>query len=325
MQLRNGKKLGWAEVYLNLKTVPFWAVHIAAIVGIIQLGFSWSGVALAALLYVPRMFFVTAGYHRYFSHRSYRTSRVFQFLLAFGAVATAQKGVMWWASHHRKHHRFSDEPQDLHSPRDGFWWSHMGWILSYENEGTDLSGVPDLVKYPELRLLERFWLAPPILVAVATYALGGYFALVWGFFVAQVVLWHGTFTINSLSHVIGWRRFETTDDSRNHLGLALLTLGEGWHNNHHHRPGVARQGIGAREIDISYAILRVLAVFGVVWDLREKPVTKKVRVGTAVETNPAGEMALAQASHPAAEVTPTPMPTAVEVATSPVRAPSAAV
>ncbi|HEY0714467.1 MAG TPA: acyl-CoA desaturase [Polyangia bacterium] len=306
MQLRNGRTLSWAEVYLNAKTIPFWAVHAAAIVGVAYLGFSWSGLALAALLYIPRMFFVTAGYHRYFSHRSYRTSRWFQFVLAFGAVATAQKGVIWWASHHRKHHRFSDEPQDLHSPRDGFWWSHMGWILSYENEGTDLSGVPDLLKYPELRLLERFWMVPPVLVAVATYAIGGSFALVWGFFVAQVALWHGTFTINSLSHVIGWRRFETTDDSRNHWALALLTLGEGWHNNHHHRPGVARQGIGAREIDISYAILRGLSAVGLVWDLREKPVSKKVRVGAAVDA-----AALAR-SEAAPEVTPTPMPTAVD-------------
>jgi stearoyl-CoA desaturase (delta-9 desaturase) len=134
--------------------------------------------------------------------------------------------------------------------------------------------VSDLVKFPELRWLGRYWLVPPVIVAIVTYALGGYFGLVWGFFVSQAALWHGTFTINSLSHVIGWRRFDTTDDSRNHWALALLTLGEGWHNNHHHRPGVARQGIGAKEIDISFAILRVLAAVGLVWDLRDKPVTK---------------------------------------------------
>jgi stearoyl-CoA desaturase (delta-9 desaturase) len=321
MQLRNGRTLGFADVYLNAKTIPYWAVHVMAIFGIIHLGLSWSGVALAVLLYIPRMFFVTAGYHRYFSHRTYRTSRWFQFLLAFGAVATCQKGVMWWASHHRKHHRFSDEPSDLHSPRDGFWWSHHGWILSYENEATDFSGVPDLVKYPELRVLERFWLVPPILVAVLTYAIGGYFALIWGFFVCQVALWHGTFTINSLSHVIGWRRFETTDDSRNHLGLALLTLGEGWHNNHHHRPGVARQGIGFREIDISYAILRVLAAVGLVWDLRDKPVVKKVRVGDAVEIEPRASQATVAASD---DVTPTPLPATVDPIPTPANAPSVA-
>ena len=277
MQLRDGRSFRFSEVYLNAKTLPFWGVHIAAIVGVVQLGFSWAGVALAVALYVPRMFFVTAGYHRYFSHRSYRTSRVFQFLLAFGAVATSQKGVLWWAAHHRKHHRLSDEPGDVHSPRDGFWWSHIGWILSHENNETDLAAVPDLVKFPELRLLERFWMVPPIAVAVLTFAIGGYFALVWGYFVAQVALWHGTFTINSLSHVIGTRRFETTDDSRNHWALALITLGEGWHNNHHHRPGVARQGLSKWEIDISHGILRVLAAVGLVWDLRAQPAAKAAK------------------------------------------------
>jgi stearoyl-CoA desaturase (delta-9 desaturase) len=318
MQLRNGRSLGFAEVYLNAKTVPFWGVHIAALVGLFQLGFSWRGLALAVVLYIPRMFFVTAGYHRYFAHRSYRTSRVFQFLMAFGAVATAQKGVMWWASHHRRHHRFSDEPGDLHSPRDGFWWSHMGWILSYENENTELSEVKDLLKFPELRWLERFWMVPPIAVAVLTFALGGYFALVWGFFVAQVALWHGTFTINSLSHVIGWRRFETTDDSRNHFGLALLTLGEGWHNNHHHRPGVARQGMGAREIDISFSILRVFAALGLVWDLRDKPVTKARGSKPASGSTPTPEVT---ARVSALEVTPAPLPADVAV---PSPAPTAA-
>jgi stearoyl-CoA desaturase (delta-9 desaturase) len=258
----------WRSTYFNAKTTVFWGVHLAAIAGVIALGWSWSGLALALALYAPRMFFITAGNHRYFSHRSYRTSRVFQFLMALGGVATGQKGVLWWASHHRKHHRLSDRPGDVHSPREGFWWSHMGWMLSYEHEGTDLNSVKDLARFPELRLLERFWAVPPVLVGVLTWWLGGAFGLVWGYLVAQVLFWHGTFTINSLSHVFGSRRFDTRDDSRNNWFLALLTFGEGWHNNHHHRPGSARQGMRWWEIDVSYYILRGFAALGLVWDLR---------------------------------------------------------
>jgi stearoyl-CoA desaturase (Delta-9 desaturase) len=258
----------WRRTYFNPRTVAFWGVHLGAIIGVAILGWSWTGVLLALALYAPRMFFVTAGNHRYFSHRSYRTSRVFQFLLALGGVATGQKGVLWWAAHHRRHHRFSDRPGDAHSPRDGFWWSHMGWILSRELEDVDLAGVKDLTRYPELRLLEKFWIVPPVLVGVATWALGGTFGLVWGYFVCQTIFWHGTFTINSLSHVFGSRRFVTRDDSRNNWLLALITFGEGWHNNHHHRPGSVRQGLRWWEIDLSYYILRALAALGLVWDLR---------------------------------------------------------
>jgi stearoyl-CoA desaturase (delta-9 desaturase) len=258
----------WRNVYFNRSTIPFWSVHLAAIAGIAALGWSWRGVALAAALYAPRMFFATAGYHRYFSHRSYRTSRLFQFLLAFGAVASGERGVLWWASTHRRHHRLSDRPGDAHSPREGFWWSHMGWMLSRENESTDLGAVKDLARFPELRFLERIWIVPPVLVGLLTWALGGTFGLVWGFFVAQVVYWHGTFTVNSLAHVFGTRRYATRDDSRNTWWLALPTFGEGWHNNHHHRPGVVRQGVRWWEVDLSYYVLRGLAALGLVWDLR---------------------------------------------------------
>jgi stearoyl-CoA desaturase (delta-9 desaturase) len=258
----------WRRTYFHPRTALFWGFHAAAIAGVIMLGWSWTGLGLALLLYAPRMFFVTAGYHRYFSHRSYRTSRAFQFVLALGSVATGQKGVLWWAARHRHHHRHSDRPNDLHTPRAGFWWSHIGWILSPESAATDLPAVKDLARYPELRWLERLWLLPPLAVALATYALGGTFALVWGFFVAQVLFSHAAFTINSLAHLIGTRRFATTDDSRNNLVLALLTFGEGWHNNHHHRPGVARQGLRWWELDVTYYVLRALAALGVVWDLR---------------------------------------------------------
>jgi stearoyl-CoA desaturase (delta-9 desaturase) len=281
--LRNGRSLSFAEIYLNVKTIPFWLIHLAAIVGVAVIGPSWAGVGLALAIYVPGMFFVTGAYHRYFSHRTYRTSRVFQFLLAWGAQSTAQKGVLWWATHHRKHHKNSDSPADVHSPRDGFWWSHMGWILSFEQEHADPNAVKDLSKYPELRFLNRFYLLPAIVLQVGLYLAAGWFGLVWGM-VAQVLLWHGTFTINSLSHVIGTRRFQTTDDSRNHWALALITLGEGWHNNHHHRPGVTRQGLMWWEIDITYYILRGLAALGLIWDLHAPPKDKEKAAAPAEET-----------------------------------------
>jgi stearoyl-CoA desaturase (delta-9 desaturase) len=263
---------GWRHVYFNLLTIPFWGVHVLALVGLATLGFSWLGALLCLALYLPRMFFVTAAYHRYFSHRSYKTSRWFQFLLAVGATTTAQKGVLWWAAHHRVHHKLSDERGDPHSVRQsGFWWAHMGWILARDLEGTDRTRIKDFAGFPELRWLERWWMLPPLAAAGLMFALGGWFALVWGFAVCQVLCWHGTFTINSLSHLWGKRRYATSDDSRNNPVLALITLGEGWHNNHHHYQVAARQGFHWWEIDVTYYVLRVLAGVGLVWDLHGVP------------------------------------------------------
>ncbi len=263
---------GWRRVYFNAGSLPFWGVHLLAIVGIAITGFSWAGLLWCAALYWPRMFFVTGAYHRYFSHRSYKTSRWFQFLLALGASSTGQKGVLWWAAHHRIHHKLSDMPGDLHSVKQsGFWWSHMGWILSNDLEGTDLSRIKDFSKYPELRWLNRYWMLPPVAMGVIAFLLGGFFGLVWAFAVPQVLCWHGTFTINSLSHLWGGRRYTTEDDSRNNFVLALITMGEGWHNNHHHYQVSVRQGFRWWEIDCTYYVLRTLAAVGLVWDLHGVP------------------------------------------------------
>ncbi|HEY5948801.1 MAG TPA: acyl-CoA desaturase [Kofleriaceae bacterium] len=263
---------GWRHVYLNALTLPFWGVHILAIVGIAITGLSWLGVAWCAAMYMPRLFFVTGAYHRYFSHRSYKTSRWFQFLLALGATFTAQKGVLWWAAHHRVHHKLSDLPGDLHSVKQsGFWWSHMGWILARDLEGTDLSRIKDFSKYPELRWLDRYWMLPPVAAGVLAFLLGGFWGLVWAFAVPQVLCWHGTFTINSLSHLWGGRRYATDDDSRNNFVLAVLTMGEGWHNNQHHYQVAARQGFFWWEIDCTYYVLRALSAVGLIWDLHGVP------------------------------------------------------
>jgi len=254
------------------KSIPFFAVHVAAVAGVIWLGWSWWGLLLAVGLYYLRMFGVTAGYHRYFSHRTFKTSRVMQFFFAVLAMSSSQKGVLWWASHHRHHHKYSDEPEDVHSVlQDGFWWSHVGWILSPKWEDTDLSKVKDLAKYPELRWLERWFLVPPIALGVVLFLIGGWWAVVWGMLVSTTLLWHGTFTINSLTHVYGNRRYATTDNSKNSFILAIVTMGEGWHNNHHYYQRSTAQGFFWWEIDLSYYILRAMAAVGLVWDLHKVP------------------------------------------------------
>lgn len=253
-------------------SLPFVLVHLACLL-VFFVETTWSAIAVCLGLFWLRMFATTAGYHRYFSHRSYRTGRVFQFILALLGTLAVQKGVLWWASNHRRHHKYSDLEGDVHSPTlRGFWWSHVGWILSSDHEETDYKRIPDLVKYPELVWLNEHYLVPVVALAAGLFLAGGMSWLIWGFFVSTTLLWHATFTINSLSHVYGTRRYETTDTSRNNVWLALLTMGEGWHNNHHHYMNSVRQGFFWWEIDISYYILRALSWVGITWDLIEPPV-----------------------------------------------------
>jgi stearoyl-CoA desaturase (delta-9 desaturase) len=260
--------------YVRTTTVLFWAVHLAALAGVVYCGLSWRGVALAVGSYYVRMFVVTAAYHRYFSHRAFKTSRVFQFILAVGAQSAAQNGVVWWAGHHRWHHKHSDKPLDVHSAKlRGFWYAHLGWIMRSDWNDTDERLVADLARFPELRLLNRpiVHILPTVALAVAFACLGGVQALVWGYFVSLVLLWHGCFSINSLAHVIGSKRYATDDESRNHWLLALLTTGEGWHNNHHHYQSSANQGFEWWQIDVTYYLLRLMAAVGLIWDLRRPP------------------------------------------------------
>jgi stearoyl-CoA desaturase (delta-9 desaturase) len=263
----------WAT-YLPLTSLPFWGFHLVALASVIYVGWSWTGAALAIGVYFARMVIVTAAYHRYFSHRSFKTSRAFQFILALAAQSSAQKGVIWWAAHHRWHHKHSDTPDDPHSVRHkGFWYSHLGWILGSQWEETNESMVTDLTKYPELRALNHpaLNMLPAVALAVAFLAVGGLHGLVWGYFVSTVLLWHGSFSINSLSHLFGKRPYATADDSRNNWALALITTGEGWHNNHHHYQSSANQGFRWWQIDVTFYVLRMLAAVGLVWDLRRPP------------------------------------------------------
>ena len=254
-------------------TVPFWLVHVLPFLAFFT-GVPWYDWVVMGALFFARMFFITAGYHRYFAHRAFKTSRPFQLLLALGAQSAAQKGVLWWASHHRWHHRYADTARDVHSPRRrGFWYAHLGWIMSDTWIETKTALVSDLARYPELRFLNRrgVQIAPAVALALAFLFIGGVHALVWGFFVSTVLLWHGSFTINSLAHLFGNRRYDTPDDSRNNWALAILTSGEGWHNNHHRYQSSANQGFRWWEIDVTYYVLRLLALLGLIWDLRRPP------------------------------------------------------
>jgi stearoyl-CoA desaturase (delta-9 desaturase) len=253
------------------KSLPFLLLHVS-VIAVFWIPFQWKFVAICVASYYLRMFAITAGYHRYFSHRSYKTNRVAQFLLACLGSTAIQKGVLWWAANHRLHHRHSDQPKDIHSPAlQGFWWSHVGWILSDAHAETHWDQIRDLAQYPELRWINRYHLIPGILYPVALFIWGGWGAFVWGFLVSTVLLWHGTFTINSLSHVHGTVRYSTTDTSKNNFWLALLTLGEGWHNNHHCYMSSANQGFFWWEIDGSFYVLKALSWIGIVSDLRKPP------------------------------------------------------
>jgi stearoyl-CoA desaturase (delta-9 desaturase) len=256
---------------LHPSPLPFVFVHVACLAAI------WTGVtaqalALCAALYVVRMFGVTAGYHRYFSHRSYRTSRVGQFLLAALAQSTWQRGALWWAAKHRHHHKHSDTPDDVHSPRHrGFVYSHLGWIFTAQHDATNYDDVPDLARYPELVWLNRYDKIPGLLLAALAWWIAGWPGLVVGFFWSTVLTYHGTFMINSLAHVHGRQRYVTGDDSRNNWWLAIITLGEGWHNNHHAYMASTRQGFRWWEFDPTYYALRALSWPRLVWDLNEPP------------------------------------------------------
>ncbi len=259
----------WARLG-SLSQLIYWGIHVACL-GALWTGVSGIDLALLAATYLGRMFAITAGYHRYFAHRTYRTSRGFQFLLAWAGASSTQKGPLWWAGLHRRHHRYADGPGDVHSPKSGFWYAHQGWVFDPRWNPTPLSLIRDFQRYPELIWLNRWHFVPVAALAVGCWALGGLSGLVWGFAISTTLLWHSTYCINSLAHLWGTRRYDTPDTSRNNALLALLTLGEGWHNNHHHYMASTRQGFFWWEIDVTYYLLRGLAALGVVWDLREPP------------------------------------------------------
>ncbi|MDR6539973.1 stearoyl-CoA desaturase (delta-9 desaturase) [Acinetobacter bereziniae] len=271
------KKIQWVRI------IPFIILHVACL-GIFYVGVSWFAVTFMLLFYLIRMFSITAFFHRYLSHKTFQTSRIVQFVFVLIGTMSAQRGPLWWAAHHRYHHRFTDTEHDPHSSTYGFWYSHLGWFLNDYNFATRKEVVKDWLKYPELVWLDRFSLIIVLLTAVSIYALGEWLAvvypslatsglqlLVWGFVVSTVLLIHATLCINSLAHLYGSRDFETEDQSRNNLFLSIITLGEGWHNNHHYYAGSARQGFYWWQIDITYYLLKMMSWIGLVWGLKPIP------------------------------------------------------
>jgi stearoyl-CoA desaturase (delta-9 desaturase) len=274
--------------------IPFVIVHLVCIAAI-WTGITWQAVALGVALYWLRIFAIGAGYHRYFSHRAFATSRAFQFVLAVLSQSTAQKSVLWWAAKHRHHHLHSDTEIDVHSPRQtGFLYSHVGWIFARRHAKTDLVKIADFARFPELMWLHRFELAPAIVLAVLCFFIGGWSGLVVGFFWSTVLVYHATFCINSLAHVHGRKRYVTGDDSRNNWFLAIFTMGEGWHNNHHAYQASVRQGFRWWEYDPTFYILKALSWCRVVWDLKSPPeavVRNEQKLGARVIDRAARELA----------------------------------
>jgi len=267
-----------------VRTLPFVILHLGCL-GVFWVGWSWTAFFAAGFFYLARMFSITGFYHRYFSHKTFHTSRFVQFLFALAGAPAIKQKPLWWAYQHRHHHQHSDEKCDVHSPNQrGFWWAHIGWITSARNFPTDYSQVRDLAKYPELVFLNRFDSVVPAVLAVLLFMVGsllhrfapmlevtGGQLLVWGFFISTTILFHATSSINSLAHLLGTRRYETEDNSRNSLILALVTLGEGWHNNHHRYMSSTRQGFYWWEVDISYYLLKMISWTGIIWNLRPVP------------------------------------------------------
>lgn len=262
---KSAEKIDW------LRCLPFVLTHIMCL-GVFWVGISFSAVAVCLLGYALRVFALTGFFHRRFSHRAFNTSRVVQFIFAFIGTAAAQRGPLWWSAHHRYHHKHSDEETDKHSPiTKGFLHSHCLWFLINENFATQKHLIKDFIKYPELVFLNRFDMLPPLIYGLVLYFIGGWQMLIWGYFVSTVLVYHVTFSINSLAHKYGTRAFETKDHSRNNWWLALLTFGEGWHNNHHYYPSSARQGFKKHQVDITFLILSLLERLGLVWDVRLPP------------------------------------------------------
>jgi stearoyl-CoA desaturase (delta-9 desaturase) len=281
--------VGW---YARLRALPFILLHVAALVTPFLVPITWTAAGLCVLFYVVRMFGITGVYHRYFAHRAYKTSRWFQFVLAWLGCSAMQKGPLWWAGHHRHHHKHSDQEDDPHSPIvRTVWWSHVGWVISGRFRKAPEGAMKDFDQYPELRLLDSFFTwVPGLMLAALCYLIDGWSGVVWGFLVSTVLLYHGTFLVNSACHLFGTRRYATDDHSKNCWWAAILTLGEGWHNNHHHYQSCARQGFKWWEIDVSYYVIRLLGFVGLVWDIRE-PTEKALTSKLVGQVEPAAEPA----------------------------------
>jgi stearoyl-CoA desaturase (delta-9 desaturase) len=256
---------------IGLSLSPLIAVHLAlGAIPFVEFTI-WSVVAVVVVTRLTGLG-ITAGFHRYFSHHSFKTSRWFQFLIGAAGCTALQKGPLWWVIHHRLHHKHSDTPNDPHSPVvDGFLHGHMGWLFTQDLMKPDARLARDLAKYPELVWLDRLWVIPGLLLAAACFAVLGWNGLIYGYCLSVVLVFQVTFAVNSFGHLFGPQRFATGEGSRNNMVLGYLAMGDGWHNNHHRAPYSARHGFAWYELDMTYTFIRLLAVFGLVWDVKQPP------------------------------------------------------
>lgn len=254
----------------HISKIMFVFMHLS-LLSVFFVPLTGTSIVLCVGFYYLRMFGITAGHHRGLSHLSYKSKRWLRFMLAWLGCSAMQRGPIWWVANHRNHHRFSDTKKDPHSPRIlGFWYAHVGWIFYEKVDENDFSGAKDLLKCPELCWLEKFHWVPGLSLLLIAFLIDGLSGVVWGFVVSTILLYHGTFFVNSVCHLFGSQRFNTNDDSRNNFWVAIIfTLGEGWHNNHHHRPARAKQGLVWWELDFSYYLLWLMSLTGLVWELHK--------------------------------------------------------
>ena len=270
---------------INWVTAAFMvAFHVLALVALWF--FSWQNLAVALVLHWMAVGFgISLGYHRLHTHRGFKTSKTFEYFLAICGTLTLEGGPIFWVATHRKHHQLSDQDGDPHSPREGGFWAHMGWILfgDTHHNNTELMGryAPDLNRDRFYRWLNSYHWVPLTTLGLILLATGGWSMVLWGIFLRVVVGLHGTWLVNSATHMWGTRRFETRDDSRNSWWVALLTFGEGWHNNHHAHPVSARHGLAWYEFDISWITLKFFNAIGVVSDLKVAKVREPLPVEEA--------------------------------------------
>lgn len=262
-----------------ITTIVFGLFHVGAVAALFM--FSWPVFWISLALYWMTICFgISLGYHRLHTHRSYKIAKPIEYFFALCGALTLEGGPIFWVATHRIHHQKSDQPGDPHSPRDGAWWAHMGWILfgeaNHNNTKMMSKYAPDLARDPFYVWLNNWHWVPMVILGAILYAFGGLPLFMWGIFLRVTLGLHATWLVNSATHMFGYRNFETRDDSRNSWWVALLTFGEGWHNNHHAHPTSARHGLAWYEIDFSWMQIYVLRALGIATNVTVAQLPEKV-------------------------------------------------
>lgn len=252
------------------QTIGFIIIHLVAIWGLLSTPFQMSYLPYIIVLYFFKFFGFSGIHHRYFSHKAFKTSRSFQFILSVWANCTFMRGPHRFASGHRHHHRYSDTTNDLHSPKNGLWRGWMGWFLDKSYHESNLGSVEDLNKFPELKMSNHLYAAPWIVSNIIIYWLGGLSAFFWIGMLTTLLVWHVCFFTGIAFHKFGYQIFATDDESRNNPLLSIITMGESWHNNHHEQMQAANVGRNWRELDLTYYLIVVFERLGLVWDVKRR-------------------------------------------------------